>query len=123
MAEYDVTSGVTSTGIILNNDSMYVQEGGTANNTTVNDWGILYVSSGGVANSTTLSSGGWLRVFSGGVANSTTVNENSLLDVYSGATAISRTICWCVSIRPACSATTARAMSRTAGLNSAAVST
>ena len=37
MARYDVISGATSTGIILNNDSMYVSNGGTANGTTVNE--------------------------------------------------------------------------------------
>ena len=35
MAQYIVYSGVTSTGVILNLDSMYVSSGGTANSTTV----------------------------------------------------------------------------------------
>ena len=49
MARYDVTSGATSTGIILNFDSMYVSSGGTAVDITVNPNGYLYVYSGGTA--------------------------------------------------------------------------
>ena len=88
MSRYDVTSGVTSTGIILNNyDSMYVLNGGTANSTTVNSGGYLWVSSGGVANSTTVNSDGVLVIRSGGVANSATVNSGGDLYVHSGGSA------------------------------------
>ena len=40
-----VESGVTGTGIILNDNSMSVSSGGTVNSTTVNDGGNLTVSS------------------------------------------------------------------------------
>ncbi|MBR2963451.1 MAG: AIDA repeat-containing protein, partial [Lentisphaeria bacterium] len=50
MANYIVSSGQISGGIILNNyDSMTVLDSGTANSTTVNQYGNLYVSSGGTA--------------------------------------------------------------------------
>ena len=74
---YDVSSGITSSGITLYYDSMYVSSGGTATSTTV-DWsGILHVSSGGTANSTTVNSGGDLYVSSGGTATATTVNGSN----------------------------------------------
>ena len=42
---YNVSSGQVSSGIILNDDTMYVSSGGTVNNTTVNYYGGLYISS------------------------------------------------------------------------------
>ena len=47
---YHVSPCITSEGVNLNNDSMYVSSGGTANNTTVNSSGYMYIYSGGVAN-------------------------------------------------------------------------
>ena len=73
MSEYIVTSGQTSTGIVLYYDTMRISEGGTANSTTVSS-GSMVVSNGGTANSTTVEWGGNLHVSSGGTANSTTVN-------------------------------------------------
>ena len=85
---YPVTSGVTSSGIILKSyDSMYVSSGGTADYTTVNSGGTMYVSSGGTADYTTVNSGGRMYVSSGGTTNSTTVNSGSWMHVYSGGTA------------------------------------
>ena len=49
MANLIISSGVTSDGITLTNDSLIVQDGGTATHTTVNSGGCLYVSSGGTA--------------------------------------------------------------------------
>ena len=87
MAEYIVSSGQVSSGIILNSyDSMTVLDSGTANSTTVNV-GQLYVSSGGVANSTTVNSRGRMWVSSGGTANSTTVNSTGSMFVSSGGAA------------------------------------
>ena len=104
MANYDVIEGSPSTGLILNNDSMFVSNGGTANNTIVNEAGYCYVSEGGIANDTTvnsmgilINSGGELNNtiingygqchVSGGTANNTTVNSVGVLYVYDGATA------------------------------------
>ena len=83
MAEYDVTSGVTSSGLTLNNDSMYVLYGGTAERITL-DGGRMYISSGGRANSTAVNSGGELNVYDGGTARSVTVGEEGYLTVSSG---------------------------------------
>ena len=46
---YYVTSGVTSTGVSLNSDTMFVFSGGTANNTMVNSGGSMFIYSGGTA--------------------------------------------------------------------------
>ena len=42
---YMISSGESSDGIILTNDSMTVLDGGVANNTEANDYSFLYVSS------------------------------------------------------------------------------
>lgn len=67
MARYDVTDGETSTGLTLNNDSMYVSAGGTANSTTIKDGGYLYVYPGGTANKVAIDFG-YLSVYRGGTA-------------------------------------------------------
>lgn len=67
--DYNVSSGESSNGIILENNSMTVFDGGTANNTTINSGGCLDISRGGVAKSTTVNSGGCLYVRSGGTAS------------------------------------------------------
>ena len=82
--EYYVYDGEVSSGIILDNDWMYVSSGGTATDTTVNEWGRMYVSSGGTATSTTVNSDGSLDVSSGGTATDTTVNSDGLLAVWYG---------------------------------------
>ncbi|MDD6338527.1 MAG: hypothetical protein PUC15_09140 [Lentisphaeria bacterium] len=84
MSRYDVTSGVTSTGKTLNNDSMYVSSGGTAIDTKVNSGGFMDVFSGGTAIDTKVNSGGFLDVFFGGVANSTTVSSGGSMVVSGG---------------------------------------
>jgi autotransporter passenger strand-loop-strand repeat protein len=68
MAEYIISSGESSNGIILTNEFMTILDDGSANNTTVNTDGRLSVSSGGTANSTTVNAGGFLYVSSGGTA-------------------------------------------------------
>ena len=60
MSSYYVSSGVTSTGVILNEDYMTVLDGGVAIETTANEYGVLYVWSGGTANSTTVNAGGYI---------------------------------------------------------------
>ncbi len=88
MATYNVSSGVTSTGITLSNyDSMCVSSGGVVNSTTVNSSGYMHISSGGVANSTTVNSSGYMYISSGGVANSITVNSGGDMVIYAGGTA------------------------------------
>ena len=84
---YIISSGEVESGIILENDSMTVLDGGIANSTTVNSGGRLYVSSGGIADCTTLNSGGNMYISSGGTADSATVNEGGYLRIYSGGTA------------------------------------
>ena len=78
---YIISSGITSDGIILENDSMIISSGGTANSTTVNSWRYIIVSSGGTANGTTVNSWGNINVSSGGIANSTTVNSRGSMYV------------------------------------------
>ena len=89
---YDVLSGITSSGITLYYDSMYVSSGGTATDTTVNEWGELYVSSGGTATNTTVNEGGYLYVENSGTATNTTVDEWGNIYVSSGGTATDTTV-------------------------------
>ena len=111
---YVISSGITSDGVIVENNSMtvldggiannttvcgtlknaaitygylHISSGGQANNTTVKSRGAIYVSSGGVANSTTVYSGGSGTVDSRGIANSVTVNEGGFLTILSRGTA------------------------------------
>jgi len=81
---YIISSGITSEGIALTNDSMTILDSGTANSTTLNTSGYLYVSSGGLANSTTVNSRGKIWVLSGGLVNSTTINYDGHLNISKG---------------------------------------
>ena len=75
MANYYISAGQVSSGIVLSNwDKMYVYSMGTLNRSIVSGNGSVFVSSGGMANSTTVNSG-YLYVSNGGVENSTTVNS------------------------------------------------
>ena len=89
---YYISSGVTSTGISLNYENMYVKSGGVANRTTVKSGGDMYISSGGVANRTTVKSGGDMYISSGGVAISTTVNDGGSMYIDCGGVANSTTV-------------------------------
>ena len=89
---YIISSGESSEGFLLKNDSMTILDGGKADYTTVNSGGRLDVSSGGTANSTTVNSYAYLIVSSGGTANSTTVNSEGRLLVFEGGTADSTTV-------------------------------
>ncbi len=75
MAEYIVSKGVTSSYLVLNNDSMFVLKGGKAVNTTVNEYGSMYVSSGGIASDTTVNYRGSMTVFKGGKAYNANVSS------------------------------------------------
>ena len=63
---YIISSGESSDGIILENDTMTISSGGTANSPTVNNGGSLLVSSGGTADGITVNAGGAIYVSSGG---------------------------------------------------------
>ena len=94
MAENIVSSGVTSTGLTLDNRLMYVYLGGLVSNTTVNSHGDLVVN--GTANNTTVNSDGVFNVQNDGTANNITVNSGGLLRVYSGGKATNITWTPCV---------------------------
>ena len=55
-----ISSGDIESGIILENDTMTILDGGAATATTVNANGEISVSSGGTADSTTVNYGGRL---------------------------------------------------------------
>ena len=65
---YIISSGDLESGIILENDTMTVLDGGIANSTTVNSRGELNVSSGGTADSTTVNDWGSMFI-SGSLEN------------------------------------------------------
>ncbi len=70
MAEIYVSSGVTSTGVIVSSyDSMFVLSAGTANSTTVSCYGTMFISGDGVANSTTVNATGDMGIEYGDVNN------------------------------------------------------
>ena len=83
MAQYDVTSGETSTGLVLNNDSMYVSAGGTAIETTLNQDGMMQVYDGALVSNTTVNNDGQAFV-SGGTVNDTTLNSGGQMTLYGG---------------------------------------
>jgi len=106
-----ISNGETSSGIILNNNTMTVLDcgtavsttvdfggsmcvfsGGKANNTTVNSMGSMTVFHGGTATDTTVFSSGGLYVSSSGMANGTTVSSGGYMRVSSGGTANTVTV-------------------------------
>ena len=84
MADTFISSGVSSDGIVLTGEKLYVENGGEAVNTTVNEGGRMYVSSGGRANNTTLNTSGRVNVSSGGTATVTTVNSGGVVSLTGG---------------------------------------
>lgn len=93
MTTYTVSSGVTSSGLILGaSDQLNVNAGGIATSTTVNSGGIETVYAGGVANSTTINNGGYAYISSGGIASGTSVSSGGGEVVFSGGTARFATI-------------------------------
>ena len=87
---YIISSGMSNSGIILNNNSMTVFDGGIVDQTTINTSANLYVSSGGTANNTIINDAGWtngLYIYPGGVANNAIVNNIGAIYIHSGATA------------------------------------
>ena len=86
MASYYVNDGEVSSGIVLNNDSMFVSSGGSANDTTVNN-GSMIVSSGGGADGIFINTWGKGYVQNSGSAAHTTVNSGGTLYIHGGGTA------------------------------------
>ena len=87
-----ISSGDLESGVILENDTMTILDGGVATTTTVNSRGEISVSSGGTADSTTINNGGRVYVSFGGMAGGTTIKEGGVLHVFSGGMAGSTTI-------------------------------
>ena len=99
-----ISSGESSNGIIVENDSLTISFGGratetvvndqggvrvygSASTTTINEGGSVFVYKDGKASNTTVNAGGRMYVNSGGVASAVTINEKSFVDVSSGGTA------------------------------------
>ena len=87
-----VSSGETSSGINIKNNTMYVLSGGTAINTTANAGGNVFVSSDGKAYSTMVNSDGLLTLLSLGFASGTTLNSGGSLVIWNDAMASGVTI-------------------------------
>ena len=78
---YIITSGKTSEGIVCENDSLTVLEGGVANNTTVNEGGRMIVDGSGVATGVTVSAGGIMTVSNGGTATDIFLYDDSIFNL------------------------------------------
>ena len=81
----------TFSGCVLSGASATVHSGTTANDTTLEDWGILYVYSGGTANRATVSEDGLISIL-GGTVDSATLNADGSMYVRSGGRADHTTI-------------------------------
>ena len=106
MTTYYVSSGSVDNGIVLSSgDTMVVQPGGTATNTTVDAGGQFFLSSGGAQSNTVIEAGGtasvlnganWydpseviygtLNVYSGGTVDEEYVGSGGTLNIMAGAT-------------------------------------
>ena len=60
---YHISNGEISTGIFLNDNRMYISNGGVANSTTIDDDGEMYIYNGGVANNTDNYGGEGINVY------------------------------------------------------------
>ena len=85
MTFYNVSSGATSSGIILRKgDFLYVSAGGTAEDITVSSGATEFVLSGGTSSDTAVPAGGAEFVYSAGAAVDTTLSSGGYLIVLSG---------------------------------------
>jgi len=93
MANYIVSSGITSTGVDLNyRDSMTVYRGGLANYTNVNSAGVLTLSFG-MADLTTINNGGRVHVLhDGALIRNTLINSGGVMRVNEGASALNTVV-------------------------------
>ena len=80
---YIISSGITSEGIVVTDETLIVSSGGTANNVSINSGGTLSVSSGGTANLAITNSGGHLIV-PGGTVNYATMNAYGIMTIRDG---------------------------------------
>ena len=87
MAVINISSGVTSTGLIVSSGTIQVFNGGLVRSTTLNDKANINISSGGRANETTVNFGGDVFVYSGGSASATTVKSGAAITVSNGGSA------------------------------------
>ncbi len=87
MTDYNVTSGVTSSGVTLNSgDNEFVSSGGIATG-TINNGGAEFILDGGSVTGTQVNSGGVENVSSGGAASATVVNNSGSQVVHGGGSA------------------------------------
>ena len=92
-AEMWVEFGGTATKTAVEEGEMDIRAGGLALSTTVSGRDAeVYVSSGGVASRTEIVSGGLMKVVPGGSAVDTVVNQSGTLKVRLGGTAVSTTV-------------------------------
>ena len=84
MAKYIISDGDISNNVKLENDSMFIQKGGSADKTNVCDQSILNVSNGGLTGSTTVSSGGTMNILKGGSADCAFLYDDGRLVVSKG---------------------------------------
>lgn len=90
MSDTYISSGVTSSFLVLDNgDTDYVYAGGTVISTTVNNGG-TEILSGGIADASTINNGGVEIIYTGGVASGSVISGGQA--VISGGTAIGLTI-------------------------------
>lgn len=71
---------------------MEINEGGTANDTTVNEGGEVQVNKGGTANNTTINEGGSLIAAEGAKLNGTTINGGGTAEIRKGVNALNTTL-------------------------------
>ena len=91
MAEYIISSGVTSAGLVLTNiETATVLSGGLLISATT-DRNTAVICSGGTAKATVVKAGGKLIV-SAGVASDTFIEPNGSVTVLSGASAVNTTV-------------------------------
>jgi len=84
MAKYVISDGDISNNLKLENDSMFILKGGSADKTNVCDQSILNVSNGGLTGSTTVSSGGTMNILKGGSADYAFLYDDGRLIVSKG---------------------------------------
>ena len=84
MAKYVISDGDISNNLKLENDSMFILKGGSADKTNVCDQSILNVSNGGLTGSTTVSSGGTRNILKGGSADYAFLYDDGRLIVSKG---------------------------------------
>lgn len=92
-SSYVVSSGVTSSGVVLSfGDAETVLDGGTALDTRVRRGGVETVQSGGLASGDRIGAGGLVSVDSGGLDSAATISSGGVMSLASGAVASGATV-------------------------------